>query len=306
MIGLFLNKRGYITGFTLIVSLLLISSVFLSINTGKYYFEQNHIENAADSIALSLATWESRGLNVIAMLNYGMERSIRYIRIVLMLWVASIGVALYGNPSLFFHLSRKAPGIIQKLWNAGVKFSKMAKRVKNAIPLLLLSCFRKLLKYYGIHGFIYPSLPFSEKKNDVALRLHLKDGEPLSIIQILHEAKGKARSYKPKNRFKRFFYKVLTRIFFSSIRFLFNLKGEIIPQVMEEDFHEKQMIYFFGYSGRRKPFLNNIFQEKYRNYAVSCAKPDGGTSYDARWKSRRIKPKSDTTKIFGKGVPYGF
>ncbi len=305
MIGLFFDRRGYVTAFTLVTSLALITSVFLSINTGKYFYEQNSVETAADSIAISLATWESRGLNAIAILNYGMSRSVHLIRVVLLLWVSSIGLALSGNPSLFFHLSKKAPAVIRKLWDSGVKFSNMAKKIKKAVPPLMLACLSRLLKYYNINGFLYPSIPAPGRRSDAVLRLCLEDGEPLTITGIMGELRGKARSHRPKSRFKRFFFKRLTRIFFSQVRFLFALKGEIIPQVTERDFHEKQVVYFVGYSGSRAPLLGTIFNEKYRNYAVSCAKPYGGTSFKAAWKSRRVKPESKTVQMLTKRIQHG-
>jgi hypothetical protein len=306
MVGIFFNKRGYITVFTLITSLALITSVFLSINTGKYFFEQNFTDTATDSIALSLATWESRGLNSIAILNYGMTRSVYYIRVVLMLWASSIGVALAGHPALFYHLCKRAPGVIRKLWASGVKFSEMAKRIKIAVPLLVVGCYRELLKYYRINGLIYPSLPVPANKGDAVLRLYLKDGKPLSIAGIVREAKGEARSHKPKNRFKRILYRLLTRIFFSQVRFIFGLKGEIVPQVKEPYFDEKQVICFYGYSVKRRPFLDTIFDHDYRNFALSCAKPFGGTLYRATWKSKLVAAESKMAKKLRKGGNYDF
>src|SRR3989304_3832338 len=95
-----------------------LSVVFAAVYVAHLGVEKIASANAVDAIALSAATWEARGLNMIAAFNDGIQQCFRLIRWTCVLWAAMAIAACTGlGLPAFLEYSKRAARIIRSSWN---------------------------------------------------------------------------------------------------------------------------------------------------------------------------------------------
>lgn len=287
------RKKGSITVFFSISLVAVVTAVFLSINAGKYYTERKQTDNAAEAIALSLATWEARYMNCAALLNKGTVECIWFIRMLLIRGAAAVGQAVGGHLSPIIIFSRVAPKAIRSLWSYARKYSDLNKKIKKLYFPTLLECEREMAKYYGVNGISYPLLPGDKGNSRRRLSLPLRESDALMIFGSIKEAIARARSHKPKNPFKRKLFKIAFGMFERTVRHLFRLKGNVHLQVPLDKAPVMGKIHYLAYTDETSPFLNNLFEKRYRTWNVAAATIKAGGVYSWTWKSRLIPSDSN-------------
>src|SRR4030067_736177 len=118
----------------------ILSVIFAAVYVAHLGGEKIASANAVDAIALSAATWEARGLNMIAALNDGIEQCFRLIRWTSVVGAAMAIAALTGlSLPAFLEYSKQAARIIRSSWNTARQFSIWAEKIKDALPYLILA-----------------------------------------------------------------------------------------------------------------------------------------------------------------------
>jgi len=273
----------FITTITAILAL-----VFAVVYTSHLGSEKVASSNAVDSIALSAATWEARGLNLIAALNDGILQCIRAIRLICTVW-ASLAVAAVlgaGMPA-FIAYSQRAPGMIRSYWNTAKELEKWAGKIKAITPSIVLSETASLSRKLKVTGALIPFNPKGPHDGDNTLELHLKPGAPIRLVDAMAPitaVPGRIGKWKLASRIIR----AVTGIIDPAIRSILGAEGAPIRMLEpEDDFTSRQKVRFTGFktvSPLPIPYL--AMSDKHRFPSDSFAEPYGGGTALMSWKSR--------------------
>jgi len=289
---LYLRQGAYGQAAVLLLTILtaILSVVFMAVYLSHLGTEKVASANAVDAIVLSAATWEARGLNMIAALNGGIEQCFRLIRWTSVLWAAMAIAALTGfGLSAFLKYSRKAAQVIRSAWNTARRFAKWAEKIKEAIPYFVLTETVRLSRELQVKGVLYPCDPRGPHDHEKTLELHLTRSSPLTLadaISPINDVKRKIRKWKWA---KKIAGKVVGIIDSALRSFLGTTPEPIYMLVPEIDLPVRQNIRFTGFkavSSIPVPFFPPA--SKNRFVLETSAEAYGGSATEMSWKSRFI------------------
>jgi hypothetical protein len=274
------GNRGQAAALFLVTAVVLLSLVFSAV----YLSHQGVLKTASadriDSLAISAATWEARGLNLIAALNDGVLQCFRLIRWICAVWAALAVLAATGyGAAIFSAYSNYARRFVRNLWERARDLAGWADKVREATPGLVLAETASLAEKLKVVGALSPCNPEGTHDAEGTLELHLKQGEPmgladamLPILTALGSGLGKA----------------VRAILNPIVEGLLGASGEPIRLLVpEDDFDKAQSVRFTGFAeeeGLSLPFVPPAGRRRYVFSSFAC--PYGGGSTSMTWKSR--------------------
>ena len=288
------NNAGQAAALFLTTISAILALLFAVVYTAHLGSEKVASSNAVDAIALSAATWEARGLNLIAALNDGILQCLRAIRWVCAVWASLALAAVLGiGIPAFTVYSKRAPGMIRAYWNTAKQLERWAEKVKSITPTLVLAETAGLSAKLKVIGILTPLNPRGPHDGDNTLELHLKHGAPLHLADAMSPITGVLKRIG-KLSWANKFARAVTAIIDPVVRSLLGSGGAPIRMLEpEDDFPRRQKVRFAGYrqvSPLPIPYLG--LPGKYRFPTDSFAEPYGGGTADMAWKSRLTeKPK---------------
>jgi len=287
---LYLRQGAYGQAAVLLLTVLtaILSIVFMAVYLSHLNAGKVASVNAVDAIVLSAATWEARGLNMIAALNDGIEQCFRLIRWTSVLWAATAIAALTGfGLSAFLNYSRKAARVIRSAWNTASRFAKWSEKIKEAIPYIVLTETVRLTKKSQVKGILYPFDPRGPHDHEKTLELHLTRSSPFTLADVISPINDVKRNIRKWKWAKKIAGRVVGIIDSALRSFLGTTPDPIYMLVPESDLPLRQKVRFTGFktvSSIPVPF----FPPASRNRFVfeTSAEPYGGSATDMSWKSR--------------------
>ncbi|HJX74631.1 MAG TPA: hypothetical protein VJ307_10835 [Candidatus Deferrimicrobiaceae bacterium] len=266
----------------------ILSVVFAAVYVAHLGGEKIASANAVDAIALSAATWEARGLNMIAALNDGIEQCFRLIRWTSVVWAAMAIAALTGlSLPAFLEYSKQAARIIRSSWNTARQFAMWAEKVKDALPYLILAETALLARNLKVTGALYPFDPRGPHDQERTLTLHLTHGPPLTLVDALspiHNVKRKISKWKWAKKIAGKVIGIIDSVLGSVPG---SDKGPIFMLIPEEHFPQRQKVRFTG-SRAVSPIPVPLLPAPSKNRFLfeAAAEPYGGGAKEMSWKSR--------------------
>jgi len=262
--------------------------VFSTISVAHLGMEKIASANAVDAIALSAATWEARGLNLIASLNDGILQCFRVIRWICVVWAALAVAACFGAGIPAFNAySQRAPGMIRSYWNCAKQLEGWAQEVKTLTPCLVLAETASLSRKLNVTGILTPVDPRGPHDGKNTLELHLKQGPPLLLADALSPITSIAAQIA-KWKWAKNLARMVTTVIDTALRSILGMGGAPIRMLEpEEDFSRRQKVRFAGYksvSALPIPYLNSSVTHRFP--MESYAEPYGGGAVEMNWKSR--------------------
>lgn len=264
--------------------LLLIFSTIYTVHLGA---ERIASSNAVDAIALSAATWEARGLNLIASLNDGILQCVRAIRAICVVW-ASLAVAacLGAGLTAFTAYSRRAPGMIRSYWNCARQLAEWADKVKSLTPYLVLAETASLSRKLKVTGLLTPSNPRGAHDGENTLELHLRPGPPLSLADALNPISAIPGKIA-KGKWAKNIVRAVTNVINTALRSILKSAGPPIRMLEpEEDFPRRQKVRFSGSRTSSPLPIPYIHRDTQRFLMEAFAEPYGGNIAEMNWRSR--------------------
>jgi len=282
------GKTGQATILFLTTVSAILVLVFSTIYTAYLGVERVGSSNSVDAIALSAATWEARGLNLIASLNDGILQCFRAIRWICVTWAALAIAACFGaGMPAFTAYSQRAPGLIRSYWNCAKQLEAWAGKVKALTPYLVLAETTSLSKKLNVTGILTPVDPRGPHDGENTLELHLKQGPPLFLADALNPISG-ITGQIAKWKWAKNLVRTVTAVIDSAVRSILGVEGTPIRMLEpEEDFSRRQKVRFTGYKSIPAlpiPYLN--LNVTHRFPMESFAEPYGGGVAEMSWKSR--------------------
>ncbi|HZD55064.1 MAG TPA: hypothetical protein VE080_02295, partial [Candidatus Aquicultoraceae bacterium] len=178
----------------------ILSLVFGVIHVAHLGAEKVASANSVDAIALSAATWEARALNMIAALNDGIEQCFRLIRWTCVLWAAMAIAAATGlGVSAFLEYSKKAGRTIRSAWETARRFSAWERKIRDAVPYLILAETGRLAAQLEVAGALFPYDPRGPRDGERTLELHVTEGAPIFLtdaVAPIRQAERKIAKWK--------------------------------------------------------------------------------------------------------------
>lgn len=247
--------------------------------------------NSIDAIALSGATWEARGLNLISSLNDGILQCLRVIRYVCVVWASlAISACFGGGMPAFVAYSQRAPGIIRSYWTCAKQLERWAETVNKVTPYLVLAETVDLSARLNVAGTISPVNPGGRHDDPDTLELHLKPGPPLFLSDAMGPITaipGRIGKWKWAKKIAR----TVTRIINSAVQSAIGVAPDPIRMLeCEDDFPRRQTIRFAGFKtvvSPPIPYLGAGGTKQYFSEAYS--EPYGGGTTEMTWKSRLVE-----------------
>jgi hypothetical protein len=289
------GNKGQAAVLFLTTSAAIIAVVFATIYTSHLGAEKTASSNAVDTIALSAATWEARGLNTISALNEGILLCLRIIRWICIGWAAMALAACTGvGASAFVAYCEKAPKMIRSYWKCAKQLEEWSMKVKSATPYLVLSETAGLSRKLSVLGALYPLNPKGPHDGDSTLELHLAPGRPLLLLDAL----GPVSSVL--NRIKKWtllgsLVRTVVSALDRAVRSIIGAGGDQIRMLEpEEDFPKRQYVRFAG-AARVNPLPIPYFRWPIpdRFPFTAFAEPYGGKTAEMTWKSRLCERKEN-------------
>lgn len=282
-----LGNRGQAAALFLVTAVLLLSLVFSSVYISHQGILKIASANKVDSIALSAATWEARGLNLIAALNDGVHQCIKLIRWIAAIWaVLAIAAATGYGAALFSAYSDYAEEMIRNVWNRARELAEWADKVKEATPSLVLAETVSLSRKLEVVGLLSPCNPKGRHDAPDTLELHLKKGKAIGLSEALSPILDLLGS-DVGDAVKAVLNPILAGLLGAS-------QEPIRLLEPEDDFVERQFIRFSGYrdeKGLDLPFIGQIGRRRYP--FTTLAQPYGGGCTAMTWQSRLFKKEDD-------------
>jgi hypothetical protein len=242
----------------------ILSLVFGVIHVAHLGAEKVASANSVDAIALSAATWEARALNMIAALNDGIEQCFRLIRWTCVLWAAMAIAAATGlGVSAFLEYSKKAGRTIRSAWETARRFSAWERKIRDAVPYLILAETGRLAAQLEVAGALFPYDP---------------RGPPI------HQAKRKIARWKWARKVAKSIFGIIDSVLRSAIG---SDPAPIFMLVPEDHIASRQRVRFAGSrsaSAIPVPFFPS--NPPVRFLTESAAEAYGGTATSMTWKSR--------------------
>lgn len=281
------DRRGQAT-------ILLLATVSALLAVGLAAVQLQHLGTEAiavadrvDAVALSAATWEARGLNVIAALNDGILQTLRLIRWTCVVWAALAVAACFGSVGPFLEYSRRAPKILRNLWNCALQLSDWTAKVREAVPYLVLQEATSLSILYGLRGTLSPFNPRGAHDGNNTLELHVSPGPAISFDDAISPITRVPRKIA-KWKWAKTIVRMVTSTIDRALRgILGGLPGSIRMLVPEEDLPVRQKVRFAG--GRPPSPLPVPFLPHPGNLPLtdsSVGEVYGGGASEMTWKSR--------------------
>jgi len=282
------GNRGQATTLLVVVSGTLLAVVFTGMALHHYSLGRQAAADAIDSIALSAATWEARGMNLIAALNDGAWQCIRVIRWTCAVWgVLAVSAAFGVGVPAFLAFTRQARRIIPGYWDTAHLLVSWSGKIRKVIPYLVLSETVSLARKLNVTGVLYPLNPRGAHDGKGTLQLHVAPGPPLHLAEAIAPVTGALGRLK-KIRVLKGAAKTVVAALDGALRGILGVtKGPIRMLAPEPDFRERQWVRFTGYQERSAlpvPFLGEGGSRRFPS--TSDAEPYGGTSTEMTWGSR--------------------
>ena len=282
------GNHGQAAALLLVVSATLLTTVLGGIVLHHYHLGRQAAADAIDDIALSAATWEARGLNLIAALNDGAAQCIRIIRWTCAAWgVLAVSAAFGAGIPAFPSYTREARRIVSGYWDIAHRLVSWSGKVRDAVPYLVLAETASLASRLHAKGVLYPFRPRGPHDGKDTLELHVAPGPPVTLAEAV------APITDVLNRLKRFkvlkgAVRTVSAALDGALRgILGSAKGPIRMLAPEADFQERQWVRFAGYLERPAlpvPFLGEGGDRRFPSSAE--AEPYGGGPAEMTWKSR--------------------
>ena len=285
------GNYGQATVLLLTTLIAILSVVFMAAYLGHLGVEKVASANAIDAIALSAATWEARGLNMIAALNDGVLQCLRLIRWTCVLWAAMAIAACTGlGLPAFQNYSKRAARIIRSSWNTALQFAKWSEKTRDAIPFLILAETARLSRELKVTGTLYPWDPGGPHDHERTLELHLTQGPPITLADALspiHEMKRKIKKWKWAKRIAESIVGIIDSVLQSSLGPALAPIKMLVP---EDDLSDRQKVRFVGFR-RVSPIPIPFFPplSKVQFFFESSAEPYGGGMTEMSWRSRLME-----------------
>ena len=282
------GNRGQAMALFLVVAGTLLSVVFVSIALNHVYIGRVASANAVDSIALSAATWEARGLNLIAALNDGVTQCLRVIRSTCAVWATLAVAAAFGvGVPAFLSFTRQARRLVSGYWDTAHLLVSWSEKIRKITPYLVLGEATSLARKRNVTGAIYPWNPKGPHDGKNTLELHLAPGPPIHLSEAVAPVTGALNRLK-NIRFLGGAAKAVIAALDAALRVVLgNTKGPIRLLVPEKDFRERQRVGYAGFLSHPSlpiPFLNLAGTGRFPSSAE--AEPYGGGPTEMTWKSR--------------------
>ncbi|NJD62022.1 MAG: hypothetical protein FIA93_04795 [Deltaproteobacteria bacterium] len=266
----------------------ILALVFSTLFTAHLNVEKVASSNAVAAIALSAATWEARGLNLIASLNAGILQCLRAIRGICVVWAAlAIAACLGAGMSEFIAYSRRAPRMIRSYWNCAKQLEAWSGKVKDLTPYLVLAETASLSRTLKVSGMLCPLDPRGPHDGKNTLELHLKPGPPLTLTDAMSPLTGITGKIG-KWKWVKNIVRAVTAVIDAAVRSI--LVADTTPIRMlepEEDFTRRQKVRFAGIKSASPLPIPSLAQQEARGFFMdSHAEPYGGGIAEMTWKSR--------------------
>jgi len=288
--ALYLRQGTYGQAAVLLLTTLtaILSVVFMAVYLSHLGTEKVASANAVDAIVLSAATWEARGLNMIAALNNGIEQCFRLIRWTSVLWAAMAVAALTGfGLSAFLNYSKKAARVIRSSWNTARQFAKWAEKIKDAIPYFVLAETVRLSRELQVTGILYPFDPMGPHDHERTLELHLTRSPPLTLADAISPISNVKRKIRKWKWAKKIAGRIVGIIDSALQSLLGTTPGPIHMLVPETDLPVRQKVRFTGFkavSSLPVPFFPPASRNRF--LFETSAEPYGGSATEMSWRSR--------------------
>ena len=296
MIGLFYRQavhattgnRGQATTLFVVVSGTLLAAVFAGAALHHYHLGRQAAADAIDSIALSAATWEARGLNLIASLNDGATQCMRIIRWTTAIWaVLAVSAAFGAGVPGFVAYTRQARRIVSGYWDTAHLLVSWSMKIRNAVPYLVLAETASLARKRNITGVLYPWNPRGPHDGKDTLELHVSPGPPVHLVEAMAPITAALARLKKVRILKKAAKTVVSALDAAIREIVGNTKGPIRMLGPDTDFGERQRVRFTGYLSRAALPVPILGESGVRRFpSIAEAEPYGGKPSEATWKSR--------------------
>lgn len=246
--------------------------------------------NAVDAIALSAATWEARGLNMIAALNDGILQCLRLIRWTSIVWASLAAAACFGTGlPAFLSYTRHAVRIIRSSWGCARELSLWSERIRKATPGLVLAETYSLSRKMGVTGVLRPGDPGGTHDGENTIELHLCPGPPISLAEAIAPIRNISAALQ-KFKWAHQAVEPVTRAIDAAVRLILGQGGPPLRMLVpENDFERRQKVRFAG--SRRSaplPIPDRDWSAGRWYFAEASARPYGGGAAQMTWKSRIV------------------
>ena len=244
--------------------------------------------NASDAIVLSAATWEARGLNMIAAMNDGILQCFRVIRWTCVVWAALAVAACSGvGMPAFAAYTKQAVKMIRSYWKCARELADWSEKVRQATPGLALADTVSLSKALKVNGVIHPFDPRGRHDGRDTLELHVAPGPPLYLIDALGPIARIPRRIKKWKWAGRVVGQICA-VIDGAVRTIVGGDGRPIRMLVpESDFQKRQKVRFAGVkSSAPLPIPERDWSRAQRFFVESFAEPYGGSATEMTWRSR--------------------
>jgi hypothetical protein len=285
------GNRGQATALLLVTVATALAVVFSAILVHHMAVGQVASATSADAVALSAATWEARGLNLIAALNEGTTQCVRIIRCTCVVWASlAIAAAFGAGLPAFLSYTRQARRLISGYWAIARQLVSWSEKIRDVTPYLALAETADLMRKRNIAGILYPANPRGPHDGKNTLELHLESGPPVHLSEAM------APIFIPLQRLRKIPFlkgaaKTVLSALDSAIGGLVGAEGGPIRMLVpEKDFRDRQRVRFAGLQAVPSlpiPFLGELGPAKIP--ADADAAPYGGGACEMTWKSRLIE-----------------
>ncbi len=282
------GRAGQATLIFAVVVTAILSLVYATVYVAHLGAAKVASANATDAVALSAATWEARGLNIIAALNDGILQCFRVIRWTCVIWAALAVAACSGaGMPVFAAYSKQAIKTIRTCWRCARELADWAEQVRKATPVLALAETLSLSRSLAVAGVIYPCDPRGRHDADNTLELHVAPGPPLYLIDALGpiaQIPRKIRKWKWASRY----VGQICGVIDGAIRTIIGGDGRPVRMLLpEDDLAKRQKVRFSGITTSTPlPIPDRDWSRKRRFAFESYAEPYGGSGTEMTWKSR--------------------
>lgn len=184
------DEGGQSIVFVALILIVLVCFLAVTINVGSQVSQKIRLQNAADAAALSGATWEARGLNLIAELNRGIMGTI----MVMIAYVVLAGVAWFipGLQGVAAALTCNAPYQLNKFYNIACRLSYLEHKIATFFPVVAEFEVIRIANANGarIAALPFPFIPVSfERTHESKMNLgyHLNKADMSDLLQDVAE-----------------------------------------------------------------------------------------------------------------------
>lgn len=288
------GARGQALPLVLVTLATLITMAYATVYVCHLGAEKVRAVDRIDAIALSAATWEARGLNIISGLNDGILQCLKLITWIASIWAALAIAAAFGvGIPAFTAFSNQAPKLIKNYWNTARRLSEMAEKVRKAIPFIVIAETASLMRSSNVVGTIEPFNTSGTHDGQNTLELHLKKSPPVNLASSLGPITkmiNKLRKLSKTHKTAKFVLGILD----SLVGRILAGAGNIQMLVPEDDFEKSQFVVFTGsYNSNELPIPVRQWSEGKKFVFRSYAEPYGGSPTAMNWRSRLIEMKGD-------------